>query len=119
MDRIRARRIASELVGQSVGGWTVGDYINNGASAVVLSASKADNPGALKLIDPELVDKYGEEKQLARIERERKLIGHRNPHLVKILDGGKCSATGYLFVVMELLVRPNLTTLIPAFPRER
>jgi hypothetical protein len=39
MDKVRARRIAAELQGTSVGGWTIGDYLGNGASAVVLTAA--------------------------------------------------------------------------------
>lgn len=119
MDKVRAKRIASELQGRSVSGWTVGEYIDNGASAVVVSAERASQTAALKLIDPELVERYGAEQQLARIHRERELVGHSQPHLVRIFDGGKCEETGYLFIAMELLVQPKLTALVPSFPREQ
>jgi len=119
MDSVRAKRIAAELKGTTVGGWTVGEYIDNGASAVVLSAERGRQAAALKLIDPELVERYGAEQQLARIHRERELVDHTEPYLVKIYDGGRCDDTGYLFVVMELLVQPKLTALVSNFPRER
>jgi serine/threonine protein kinase len=119
MDKVRAKRIAAELQGKAVAGWVVGEYLGNGASAVVVSATRDGQSAALKLIDPEMVERYGEERQLARIQRERELIGHQQPHLVKIFDGGKCDQTGYLFVAMELLAHPELSTLVPVFPREQ
>lgn len=64
--------------------------------------------GALKVFHPELIERYGRDVQLARIDRERSLIGQSHPHLVTILDGGSCVATGHLFVVMERLPYKNL-----------
>lgn len=119
MDKVRAKRIAAELRGRAVSDWTVGEYIDNGASAVVLTAERGSQIAALKLIDPELVERYGAEQQLARIRRERELVGHDQRHLVKIFDGGRCEITGYLFVAMELLIQPKLTAIVPNFPRER
>jgi eukaryotic-like serine/threonine-protein kinase len=119
MDKVRAKRIAAELKGLSVSGWTIGEYIDNGASAVVLTAERGGQTAALKLMDPELIERYGEEHQLARIRRERVLVDHDEPHLVKIFDGGQCENTGYLFVAMELLTQPKLTALVASFPRER
>jgi serine/threonine protein kinase len=119
MDLVRAKRIAAELRGRRVGGWVVSDYLGNGASAVVLSAKRDGVLAALKLIDPEMVERYGQDKQLMRIERERGLVGHSNEHLVKIFDGGVCADTNYLYIVMELIPHPALTALIPTFPRER
>lgn len=119
MDKVRAKRIAAELKGKSVGGWTVGEYIDNGASAVVVSAEHNSQIAALKLIDPELVERYGAEQQLERIHRERELAGHVEPHLIQIFDGGRCGNTDYLFIAMELLVQPKLTAVVANFPRER
>jgi serine/threonine protein kinase len=106
MDLVRAKRIAAELLGRPVGGWVVKDYLGNGASAVVLSAKRDGVLAALKLIDPEMVERHGQEKQLMRIERERDLVGHSNEHLVKIFDGGLCLDTNYLYIVMELMPHP-------------
>jgi serine/threonine protein kinase len=119
MDKVRAKRIATELHGRTVGGWLVGEYLGNGASAVVVSAERSGQAAALKLVDPEMVERYGAPQQLARIERERGLAGHTERNLVKIFDGGQCKDTGCLFVAMELLTLPALTTLIPHFPRGR
>jgi hypothetical protein len=47
MDKVRAKRMAAELKGELVGGWLVGDYLGNGASAVVLSAQREDQWAAL------------------------------------------------------------------------
>jgi serine/threonine protein kinase len=119
MDIVRAKRIAAELRDRRVGEWTIGDYLGNGASAVVLSAQRNGMVVAVKIIDPEMVERYGAAKQLMRIERECELVGRPEPHLVKIFGGGNCSETGYLYVVMELIPHPALTALIPAFPRDR
>jgi serine/threonine protein kinase len=119
MDKVRAKRIAAELRGQSVGGWMVGDYIGNGASAVVVAAERAGQVAAVKIIDPEFVERYGAPQQLARVQRECDLIGHAERHLVQLFDGGQCRDSGYLYIAMELLAHPQLTTLVPTFPRER
>jgi eukaryotic-like serine/threonine-protein kinase len=119
MDLVRAKRITAELRGRRVGAWTIGDYLGNGASAVVLSAERDGKVAALKLIDPEMVERYGVDRQLARIERERELIGKSEPHLVQIFDGGRCPDTDYLYVAMELIPHPALTSLIRVFPTDR
>ena len=122
MDRFRAVRMTQELAGTAVGGWTVGKYLGNGASGLVVRAEKDGQQGALKIIDPEIVERHGEAQQLARVERERDLTGHKHPYLVKILDGGTCVTSGYLFLVMELLdmsVHMTLTEAVATLPRER
>lgn len=119
MDQVRAKRMAADLKGQPVGDWVVGDYLGNGASAVVVSAERQEQVAALKVIDPEMAERHGAEQELHRVELESSLSGHDHPHLIQIFDGGLCSETGYLYVVMELLTFPRLTSLVPAFPRER
>lgn len=119
MDEARARRIAGELQGAAVGGWEVIRYIDHGGSAVVLEATRDGIIAALKLIDPELVEEFGREQQVARIHREQKLIGHGHSHLVQIFDADVCSATDYLYVAMELIDTPTLTDLVPNFPTDR
>lgn len=95
--------MAAQLHGQLVGGWAVGRYLGNGFSAVVLSAERDGQTAALKIIDSEMVERSGAQRQLARILRERELAGHGHAHLVDILDGGQCAKTGHLYVAMELL----------------
>jgi eukaryotic-like serine/threonine-protein kinase len=119
MDSVRAKRIAAELRGQSIGGWLVGEYLGNDASAVVLTTERDGQTGALKLIDPEMEERYGAAQQVARIELQRALVGHAHQHLIQIFDGGRCPETNYLYLAMELLAYPPLTALVPRFPREQ
>ena len=111
--------MAQELRGHSIGGWEVEDYLGNGFSAVVLSATKSNSRAALKVIDPEMVERYGLEHQRARISREKSLQGHTHPHLVQILDGGQCPETDYLYVVMELLEPRTLGDVRSELPDSR
>ena len=72
MDTIRAKKIAKELNGKRVGGWTILDYINNGKAAVILRAVKGEDTAALKIFDPELIERFGKKTQLIRVQRENK-----------------------------------------------
>ena len=75
MNQQVADRMSAELVGKSVGGWHIQKYINHGKSAAVLLAERADQTAALKIFDPEIVERYGRSVQLKRIDREKALIG--------------------------------------------
>lgn len=119
MDKARAKRMAAGLQGRKVAGWTIGPYLGNGFSAVVLRAERDGRVAAIKLIDPEMVERSGAEKQLARILREKELAGHGHPHLVEILDGGQCQDSQMLFVVMELLSSKTLGQVRNKLPRSR
>ncbi|RUW55478.1 hypothetical protein EOA32_01650 [Mesorhizobium sp. M1A.F.Ca.ET.072.01.1.1] len=119
MDSAQAKIFADSLLGSTVGGWTIDATFGNGKSAVVLSAERDGVKGALKVFHPELIERYGRDVQLARIDREKSLIGQSHPHLVTILDGGACSATGHLFVVMERLPYKNLHDARSAIPPEK
>jgi serine/threonine protein kinase len=119
MDRVRAQRLAQELTDKTVGGWTVRRYLGNGKSAVVLEAERAGAVGALKLFDPDIVERYGEPQQLDRISLEVGLRDVSYPHLIQILDGGKCAETGYLYVVMALINAPNLAQCLHEVPRDK
>ena len=116
MDKAQAKLFAENLTGKTIGGWTVGEPLGHGKSAVVMRATKGAEVGALKAFHPELVERYGEATQLERINRERSLIGLEHSNLVKILDGGKCAGTGTLFVVMEIVAYPNLQEVLPQIP---
>jgi serine/threonine protein kinase len=119
MDKMLAARMAAEIVGSEVGGWRALGLVGSGKSAIVMRAEKAGLIAALKVFDPDLIEKYGEATQLGRIERERRLIGKSHPHLVRIFDGGKCSITGRLFVGMEYLPDKDLSQLLTVVPRDR
>jgi eukaryotic-like serine/threonine-protein kinase len=119
MDNILAARMTAELVGKEVGGWKATEFLGAGKSALVLKAEREGKETALKVFDPDLIKKYGEETQLGRISRERRLIGQSHSHLVKIFDGGKCPDTGYLFVTMECIPAKDLSQLLTSVPHDR
>ena len=118
MNTIRAKRIAKELNGKTVGGWTVLDYIDNGKAAVILRAVKGEETAALKIFDHELIERFGKETQLIRVQREKELIGKSHPNLIEIKDGGECEDTGYIYVAMAYLPWKKLSQLTSDFPRE-
>ena len=74
---------------------------------------------ALKIFDPELIERFGEAKQRTRIERELSLRGEHHKHLVEIYDGGHCPSSGYYYVVMSYIAAPNLASVIGDIPRDR
>ena len=119
MNRVLAMRIAAELKGEEVGGWTALDYINHGKSALVVKATKKGEVAALKIFDRDLVERFGLDIQLSRIEREKSLIGKSHPHLIEIKDGGACVKTDYLFVAMAYLPHKNLAQVLTHVPRDR
>ncbi|MER9855971.1 MULTISPECIES: protein kinase [unclassified Mesorhizobium] len=119
MDSAQAKIFAESLLGSNVGGWTIDATFGNGKSAVVFSAEMDGVKGAIKIFHPELIERYGRDVQLARIDREKSLIGQSHPHLVTILDGGACSVTGHLFVVMERLPYENLHASLSAIAPEK
>jgi len=116
VDNIQAQMMRDELQGQEIGGWGIDGFLGNGKSAVVLPASKDGMRGAIKVFHRELVERYGKEMQYERILREKSLVGAHHENLVRILDGGECPATGYLYVVMESLPYKNLHECIADIP---
>ena len=119
MYKVRALEIFEELRGHRIGGWEIVDFVGHGGSAVVFKSVRKGKTAALKIIDQEIVAKFGRVEQIERVKRERQLIGHSHPNLIKIYDAGVCDRTGYLFVAMELHHSATLTELIPTFPSEQ
>ena len=101
-----AEKMTAEIVGKDIGGWHVFEYLNHGKSAVVFRAERDGKTAALKVFDPDIVERYGREAQLTRINREKALIGKVHPNLVQIFDGGDDGK--YLFVSMEYFAGKNL-----------
>ena len=114
MDKHSAEKLTAELLGSTVGGWLVEKYINHGKSAVVFLASRGAQKAALKVFDPDIVDRYGRDAQRKRIERERSLIGKSHPNLVSVYDGGEQG--DFLFVVMEYFKGKNLAEVLLDIP---
>ncbi|MEK7992989.1 MAG: protein kinase [Planctomycetota bacterium] len=119
MDQVRAARMAQELLGSTIGSWKPVRLLDSGQSAVVFEAENGPTVGALKIFDPDLVERFGTDVQAARIERELALRGKEHPHLVRILDGGQCSRTHLFFVAMDLLPGQPLARVLQSLPRER
>jgi eukaryotic-like serine/threonine-protein kinase len=119
MDSVVAKRIETELLGREVDDWKIESRIDAGKSAVVFRANGVAGPAAVKIFDPEMVERYGRRVQLDRIERELRLKGKHHPNLIKILGGGECTKTKYLFVAMELIEAPNLGSILEKIPRDR
>ncbi len=111
--------MTEELAGKTVGGWSVGSYLGAGKTALVFDSAKEGKLAALKVFDPDLVERSGKDKQLARINRELELVGRHHANLVQIFDGGECADTGHLFVSMELVKGRNLEDALLDVPRER
>ncbi|MDB6059253.1 MAG: hypothetical protein JWO95_3097 [Verrucomicrobiales bacterium] len=114
MDDITAKRMTERLRGHTLGGWPVLEFINHGKSAVVFRSEKNGVKAALKVFDPEIVQKYGADNQRKRIERERSLIDKQHPNLVRIFDGGE--ADGLMFIAMEFFEGKNLAEVLPLVP---
>jgi hypothetical protein len=82
MDRIKAEILEKALVGNSIQGWTIRSLISNGKSAAVFLADGKEGMAAVKVFDTELIARYGDETQFARIDRERELIGKSHPKAI-------------------------------------
>lgn len=119
MDPFRAERMAQELIDHNIAGWLIQKHIGQGKSAVVFRAEQNGQRAALKIFDPELVQRFGKDTQLARIDRERSLIGESHENLVKIFAGGECNQSGYLYVAMEFIDAPNLEDSLTLVPRDK
>lgn len=114
MNKLTAEKMTGELVGKTVAGWLVQEYLNHGKSAAVFLAERSGQKAALKIFDPEILERYGREIQLKRIERELSLIGKFHPNLVAIYDGGGDGK--FLFIAMEYFRGRNLGECLSEIP---
>ena len=85
----RRKRLIEEWLGLSINGWVVESYINSGKSALVFRGSKDGITAAIKIFDPEIIERFGEKDEEERIERELELVGVHQENLVQIFDGGR------------------------------
>jgi serine/threonine protein kinase len=115
MNKQAAEKMSRDLIGKSIGGWGIQSYINHGKSAVVFWAEKAGQQAALKVFDPDIVERYGRDNQLKRIERERSLIGKSHPNLISIYGGGEDN--GLLYIAMEYFRGANLEEKLLEIPK--
>jgi serine/threonine protein kinase len=120
MDSVKAKLLEEQLRGQTIGKWQVQALINHGKSAAVFAgADESGRPVAVKVFDDELILRYGDSVQLARIERELELVGKSHPSLVGILGGGVDRLSGNHYIVMDHLDGPNLRDCLAEVPKER
>jgi serine/threonine-protein kinase RIO1 len=63
----RTKRLIEEWIGLSLNGWKVESYINSGKSALVFRGSKGSVQAAIKIFDPEIIEKFGEAAAAANI----------------------------------------------------
>lgn len=121
MDQFRADYMAKRLNGSWVEEWQLTDYLNNGKSAIVFRGrNNHGKNAAVKLFDPEIVDRYGDHQQLGRINREKQLIGQHHPNLIEIYGGGKCHLDNqdFYYITMEYLDLDNLKNQLDLIPFE-
>lgn len=118
MDEIKARDIEAKIKGEIVGSWRIIEYIDHGKSAAVFKAEGPTGLAAIKIFDDELIKKYGDAVQLARIDREIMLAGKAHPNLVGILGGGLDRLTGNHFIAMDYLAGPSLRKCLRDIPPE-
>ncbi|WP_313248663.1 protein kinase [Stenotrophomonas acidaminiphila] len=116
MDAAQAQEFIERLTGAVVGGWLLSEYLGKGKSAVVMRGQKSGQEAAVKVFHRELVERFGKDAQLTRIRRELTLVGTTHPNVVEILDGGECTLSGDLYVVMELLPWENLKEARDSIP---
>lgn len=119
MESARVKRLVLEWSGHILNGWTVGDYLNSGKSALVFRATKGGTNAVVKIFDPEIVERFGRADEEERIRRELTLVGSHHDNLVTIFDGGHSKDYDLYFVVMEYIDAPNLASVLKAIPPDR
>jgi eukaryotic-like serine/threonine-protein kinase len=119
MDKVKAQLLEEILAGKTIQAWTIRSLISNGKSAAVFLADGPEGEVAVKIFDTELINRYGDGTQIARIEREQQLVGKSHPNLVEILGGGFDNITNNYFIVMKYLKGPNLKECLQDIPAEQ
>ncbi|HWY69723.1 MAG TPA: protein kinase [Terriglobales bacterium] len=115
----RIKRLIKEWQGKTLNGWLIGEYVNSGKSALVFKSIRGNTTAAIKVFDPELIERFGKESEEDRISRELTLVGKHHPNLVQIFDGGYCAEHDLFFVVMEFIDAPNLAMLLKDVPESQ
>jgi serine/threonine protein kinase len=115
MDKLKAKALETNLLNKKINNYTIIRLINNGKSAAVFEGKDDDgNSVAIKIFDNELIERFGQEMQLKRIEQELSLKDHSITGLVKIIDGGSVSIEhqNIYYLVMEFIEGKNLKEFI-------
>ncbi len=73
----------------------------------------------MKVFDTELIERYGKDEQIARIERQLTLVGKHHPNLINIIEGGFCKTTGNYFLAMDYFDGPSIAKVLTDIPPDR
>lgn len=116
MDRSKALEILERLSGKPFAGWKIQSFIDNGKSAAVFRATRDGETAAIKIFDTDLITRFGGDALMVRTEREKKLLHHNHPNLVKMLDAGVDEESGLHFLAMEFLDGRSLADCLEDIP---
>jgi serine/threonine protein kinase len=115
MDASTARAYYEKLRAQNFHGYKLTELLGYGKSAAVMKAtSSAGDTFAVKVFDTELLERFGKEVQLGRIQRELTLAPKPVENLVGIVEGGLHQYAGieYPFLVMEYVPGETLSDFV-------
>ena len=116
MDKAKALDIFGRIEGRHIAGWRITSFLDNGKSAAVYRGENQEGLAAIKIFDDDLINRFGGEALLARTEREKLVIGHDHPSLVKMLDAGVDSETGLHYLAMEFLSGKSMAECLDEIP---
>ncbi|TWC65487.1 serine/threonine protein kinase [Pseudomonas sp. SJZ103] len=120
MDSAEAKVFSDSLLkGGPLAGWELLRYLSHGKSAVVMEARQDALIAVIKVFHPGLIEHYGRDAQIIRINRERSLIDKQHENIVRVLDAGSCEETGQLFVAMDLAAGRPLSDVLNLIPRSK
>jgi serine/threonine protein kinase len=118
MDFAEANVFADSLLkGGPLAGWALLRYLSHGKSAVVMEGRRHEQKAVIKVFHPGLIEHYGREAQIIRINRERSLIDKQHQNIIGVLDAGICELTGNLFVAMDLAPGRPMSDVLELIPR--
>lgn len=120
MDKVKAQELEEKLSGAILQDWKIAELINHGKSAAVFKGyhTTTGDLVAVKVFDDELIARYGDDAQIARIKRELDLVGKSHTNMVEILGGGFDCNTNNHYLVMQYLDGPNLKDCLQDVPIE-
>lgn len=119
MDLVKAHELEALLKGRAIDGWVIEKYVNHGKSAAVFAGRKGGDVAAVKIFDRELIEKYGDKVQLARIQREKDLSDRIHENMVRIYGGGFDGGTESHYIIMGFVEGNNLAEMLPGLPYEK
>ncbi|WP_409019282.1 serine/threonine protein kinase [Brevundimonas vesicularis] len=117
MDSVKAEQLFVRLQGQLIDGWQIKRLIDHGKSAAVFFAERDGAAAAVKIFDADLIERYGDEAQIGRIQRELALIGKTHPNVVSIFGGGCDKSQSLYYVIMEFVEGDNLRKCLKKLDR--